>query len=137
MTTLIDTNIVIALLDSDDAFHDWAVAKLETRKAEGPVVISDIIYCEVSVAMNEQAEMDEAITRLGLDRLSCSDTALFRAGVAFKKYKDENKGPKLGVLPDFLIGSVAEEAGLPLLTTNPKDFTGYFPTLKIIRPEED
>jgi len=84
--------------------------------------------------MDGQAQMDEAVASLGLDRLPCSDAALFRAGIAFRKYKNENKGPKLGVLPDFLIGSVAEAAGLPLLTTNPKDFAGYFPDLEIIRP---
>jgi len=139
MTTLLDTNIVIFLLAEETPenklIREWAIGKFEERKAEGPVIISDIVYCEVSVAMESQAQMDEAVSRLGIDRIPCSDAALFRAGRAFKKYKEENKGPKTGVLPDYIIGAVAEAEGLPLLTTNPRDYTGYFPGLTIIKPE--
>ena len=134
MTSLLDTNVVIALLDPDDRFHKWAVENLNVGKAQGPAVISDVVYCEASIAMENQGEMDEAIARLGLDRIQCSDAALFQAGRAFKKYKQEHKGPKTGVLPDFMIGSVAESEGLPLLTTNPRDFSGYFPNLAIVSP---
>ncbi|WP_323042029.1 type II toxin-antitoxin system VapC family toxin [Gemmobacter sp.] len=79
--------------------------------------------------------MDEAITRLGFDRVGPSDKALFIAGKVFDKYRKVNKGTKTGVLPDFVIGAVAEAMGLPLLTTNPKDFVGYFPAVTIIRPD--
>ncbi|UWS08265.1 type II toxin-antitoxin system VapC family toxin [Phaeobacter inhibens] len=125
MTAFLDTNIVIALLSPEDHFHAWAVQSVTSHKADGPVIVSDIVYCEASVAMNSREEMDEAIARLGLERTGCSDEALFRAGKAFKKYRDENKGQKLGVLPDFIIGAIADTEGIPLLTTNAKDFTGY------------
>ncbi len=134
MTTLIDTNIIIAVLDPDEPLHHWAVENLERVKNDGPAIISDIVYCEASVAMISQEQMDEAVLRLGLDRITCSDAALFRAGKAFKKYRGENKGPKLGVLPDFIIGSLAETENLTLLTANPKDYVGYFEKIKIINP---
>lgn len=134
MTTLIDTNIVIALLDDQDGYHEWAVEKAVELKQQGPLIVSDIVYCESSVAMVRQEDMDEAIHRLGLDRITPSDNALFIAGKAFKRYRDVNKGPKTGVLPDFIIGATAEAMGLPLLTTNPKDFTGYFPNITLIQP---
>lgn len=134
MTAFLDTNIVIALLDPDHHFHDWAVENVNAQKADGPVIVSDIVYCEVSVAMDSKDEMDEAITSLGLERTDCSDEALFRAGKAFKRYRDENNGPKLGVLPDFIIGAIADAEGLPLLTTNAKDFTGYFPDVELVTP---
>jgi len=134
MTTLIDTNVVIALLDAENTHHAWVVEKTGELKQEGPLILSDMVYCESSVAMSRQEEMDEAIDRLGLDRVSASDNALFIAGKAFKRYRDVNKGPKTGVLPDFIIGATAEAMGLPLLTTNPKDFVGYFPGVALIRP---
>jgi len=136
MTTLIDTNIVIALLDDQNIHHQWTVNKTGELKQHGPLIVSDVVYCESSVAMARQEDMDEAIIRLGLDRITASDSALFIAGKAFKRYRDTNKGPKTGVLPDFIIGATAEAMGLPLLTINPKDFAGYFPGVTLIKPAE-
>ena len=59
------------------------------------MIVPDIVYCEVSVGMKDQSELDEAITILGLERIQCSDGALFRAGRAFKRYREINRGPKL------------------------------------------
>lgn len=137
MTAFLDTNVVIALLDPDDMFHEWAVESVEARKLDGPMIVSDIVYCEVSVAMNNREEMDEAITSLGLDRIRGSDDAMFRAGKAFKQYKEQNKGPKLGVLPDFIVGAIAETEQLPLLTTNAKDFVAYFTGVEIVVPPNE
>ena len=134
MTTLLDTNMFIAMLDDGHFFHRWAVEKFEERKTEGPLLISDIVYCEASVGMESQEAMDEAIYRLGIDRIGCSNRSLFRAGRAFKRYKEVNQGPKTGVLPDYTIGAIAEVEGIPLLTTNPADYTGYFPEVEIIKP---
>jgi predicted nucleic acid-binding protein len=103
------------------------------HKANGPVIISDIVYCEFSIGMATQAHVDAAISNFGLERLRGNDAALFRAGVAYKLYKTRN-GPKTNVLPDFLIGAIAEIAGAPLVTINQKDFVGYFPTVQIISP---
>jgi predicted nucleic acid-binding protein len=134
MTTFLDTNVVIALLNEKDPYHNWSVEELNKRKGDGPAIVSDIVYCEISIAMKDIAELDEAIVRLGLERLRCNDAALFRAGRAFKHYREINKGPKLGLLPDFLIGAVAEVSGAPLMTTNSKDFVGYFPKMGVISP---
>jgi predicted nucleic acid-binding protein len=116
MTTFLDTCIVIALLNDSDRLHGWSVAEVMKCKTNGPAVICDIVYCEASVAMKTRAELDEAIAEWGLERIRSPDDALFRAGLAFKKYRDENKGTKLRVLPDFLIGATAEVKGAPLMT---------------------
>ncbi|WP_404421790.1 type II toxin-antitoxin system VapC family toxin [Thalassospira australica] len=134
MTTLLDTNILIAMLDDNNYFHRWALEKFDELKTEGPMLISDIVYCEASVGMESQEAMDTAIYRLGIDRIPSSNKSLFRAGRAFKRYKQENHGPKLGVLPDYTIGAIAETEGIPLLTTNPSDYVGYFPEIEIIKP---
>lgn len=134
MTTFIDTNVLIYLLDPESPRHQWSVDELQKAKAKGPVVIPDIAYCELSIGMDSKEATDEAIQSLALDRLPCPDESFFRAGRAFKKYKDENDGPKTNVLPDFLIGAQAETARAPLLTGNEKDFIGYFSNLDLICP---
>lgn len=137
MTTLVDTNVLIRALNPDDQMHDWCVDKLNECKLEGPVAISDIVYCELSVGMPSKQATDEAIAALAIERLPTSDDALFTGGRAFKRYKDEHQGPKLNVLPDFLIGAQASDTGAPLLTCNRKDFVGYFPDVDVIAPELD
>jgi predicted nucleic acid-binding protein len=133
MTTFVDTNVLIAVLRPSEPHHAWSVEQLEKCKANGPAVIADIVYCEFSIGMATKDDVDAAVSELGLERLSESDEVLFRAGVAYKKYK-ESGGSKSNVLPDFLIGALAEINGSPLITANKKDFVGYFPGVKIICP---
>lgn len=134
MTTFFDTSVLIKILDHNAELHEWCVAQLEARKAIGPAIISDIVYCEWSIGMETQDHVNEAVATLALQRLRGSNTALFRAGRAFKKYREDNAGPKLGVMPDFIIGAIAETEGAPLVTTNPRDFVRYFPNLVLIQP---
>lgn len=134
MTTFLDTSIVISLLDDADPNHQWSVAQLVERKVEGPAIVSDVVFSEVSVAMRDVSAVNAALSSLGLERISSRDEALFRAGRAYHKYKKENKGPKMGVLPDFFIGAIADVEKGPLMTDNRRDFPGYFPELKLITP---
>jgi predicted nucleic acid-binding protein len=133
MTTFLDTNVLIYLLDPGAEFHTWSVQELQSCKASGPAVISDIVYCEFSFGMATQNDVDAVVSQFGLERLRADDAALFRAGQAFAQYKSRC-GNKTNVLPDFLIGALAEVAGAPLVTANHKDFVGYFPNLKVISP---
>ncbi len=134
MTTFIDTNVLISLVNDKEIFHKWSVEQLQNCKAKGPVIVSDIVYCEFSTGMSSKDDVDTIITGFDLERFRAPDAALFRAAKAFKDYKETNKGPKTGVLPDFLIGATAVTMQASLLTANSKDFIGYFPDLKIIAP---
>lgn len=136
MTAIIDTNVIIAALDPAHEFHDWSVNALEEQQAEGAAVIPDIVYCEVSMGMRSKAELDEAVEKLALERLATSDEALIRAGLVYLAYRANNKGQfKGGVLPDFLIGAMAEVEEATLVTANSKDYVGYFPALTIVTPQ--
>lgn len=134
MTTLVDTNILIALLSPKEPHHQWSNDQLLERKTVGPAMICDIVYCEFSVGMPDQTAVDAAVAALALDRIGrSSDAALFRAGQAYKRYRVQG-GLKGNVLPDFLIGAVAEITGVPLLTANARDYAGYFPKVQLICP---
>ncbi|MGO9742878.1 MAG: type II toxin-antitoxin system VapC family toxin [Roseiarcus sp.] len=134
MTTLLDTSVVIALINDTEPLHQWSVEELVRCKQSGPIVICDIVYCEISVAMSSVQEVDAVVKALALERLGSSDEVLFRAGKAFLKYRRDNKGPQSRILPDFLIGATAEVNGVSLVTNNRSDFVHYFPTLHVISP---
>lgn len=133
MTTFIDTNILIAILKKSEAIHDWAVTELEARKKEGPAIISDVVYSEVSVSMADVSKVNAFIAELGLERYSTSDSALFRAGRAYQQYR-KNNGEKTGTLPDFFIGAIAEVEDAPIMTNDVARYQTYFPTVSLICP---
>lgn len=136
MTTLLDTNIVIALGKPSDAFHPWAVEQLETAKRESPpAVICDTSFAEASVSYGSAEELAVLLAEWGIDRLPTSDEALYLAGQAYKAYRTRG-GKRDGALPDFIIGAVAQVEGVPLVTANPKDFTRFF-TLTLIEPSQE
>jgi predicted nucleic acid-binding protein len=134
MTTFVDTNVVIYLLDPDSRFHDWSLEEVAKAKEKGPIILPDIAYCELSVGMESKEATDTALAELAFERLACSDASLFRAGQAFLEYRDKNKGTKNNVLPDFLIGAQAETIGAPLLTADRGHFLKYFSKINLITP---
>lgn len=133
MTTFIDTSVLIPLFATGSEHHNWCREQVERAAAIGPVIVSDIVYAEVSVGMKDQAETDIAISSFHLSRSGYSNEVLFRAGRAFLAYK-ANKGPKDSLLPDFLIGALAEIESEPLLTRDPDKVSTYFPTVQLIKP---
>jgi predicted nucleic acid-binding protein len=133
MTTFVDTNVLIYLLDSGSTLHDWSVTEFQRSKERGPVIVSDIVYAEFSIGMADKDATDRAIAELACERLRITDQALFNAGRAFKLYKLSG-GKKDKMLPDFLIAAQAENESAPLLTANVEGFLQHFSKLQVISP---
>lgn len=131
MTTYIDTSVIIPLLDDQAEHHEWCRTKVEV--VERPILVSDIVYTEVSVGMRTKEELDEALERFDFVRTNYSDTALFRAGKAFLAHK--RNGGRNHLLPDFLIGALADVEGEPLLTRDAGKVKTYFPDVVLITPD--
>ena len=134
MTAFFDTSVLLSILNDKELYHAWSVSQLQACQAQGPIVISDIVYTEFSVGMNTQVDIDATIAQLALDRFPRNDAALFRAGKAFKEYRNKNKGPKKRIIADFIVGACAEVSDAALVTINADDFITYFPKLQIIEP---
>jgi len=134
MATFIDTNVLVDLFSNDPDRSIPCADKLTEAKARGRVLISDLVFSEFSVAMNSLEEAEQVVKSLDLTRVRCSAAGLFRAGKAFKVYKETNSGPKLNVLPDFVIGAHAVTEAAPLITSDTNRMQTYFPDLEIIKP---
>lgn len=133
MTTFIDSSVLIDLLDDQSANYAWSSAEFAKAKAAGPVVVSDVVYSEFSVAFPSEGDATAVITQLALVRCGYPNEALFRAGKAYAQYR-KNKGQKLNVLPDFFVGALADIDGAPVLTRDPGKVKSYFPAVPIISP---
>lgn len=132
--TLVDTNILLDVVSDDPNWADWSIARLEAASLNGPLLINDVIYAELSVRYDRIESLDAFVDAAGLEIVSIPRAALFLAGKVFTQYR-KSGGSRAGVLPDFFIGAHAAVSDIPLLTRDVGRYRTYFPTLKLIMPE--
>jgi hypothetical protein len=131
--TLVDSNVVIDILSADPSWSTWSLEQLLRRSTEGPLVINEVIYSEISMRFDTQPELDAIIARMKVDLERTPKAALFLAGKAFMRYRAAG-GTRTGVLPDFFIGAHAEVAKLAILTRDTRRYAAYFPDVHLISP---
>ncbi len=131
---LVDTNVILDVVNNDPQWADWSQARLDAASLNSTLVINPVIYAELSIAYARIEELESVIERAGFRLDPIPREALFLAGRVFVQYR-KRQGSKTGVLPDFFIGAHAAVAGIPLLTRDIGRYATYFPSLKLISPE--
>ena len=130
---LVDTNVLIDVLEDDPVWADWSIQQLRAQSQAHDLVINPIIYAELSQTFSTFEALDEVISELRLLVQKIPRPALFLAGKAFVRYRKAGGG-KNNVLADFFIGAHAAVNGLPLLTRDAKRYRNYFPSVKLVVP---
>ncbi|MDP2693904.1 MAG: type II toxin-antitoxin system VapC family toxin [Gallionella sp.] len=130
---LVDTNVLIDVLEDDPEWADWSIAQLRAQSKVHPLTINPIIYAELSLTFSKVEALDKTIGNLGLTVLELPRPALFLAGKAFAQYRRQG-GKANNVLADFFIGAHAAVLGCPLLTRDARRYQSYFPSIKLITP---
>ena len=128
---LVDTNVLLDVVQDDPDWGDWAQRQLEAASLRGPLAINAVIYAELSMAYERIEDLDRVVQQTGLHELTIPREALFLAGKAFLQYR-RRRGGKTGVLPDFFIGAHAAVTGTPILTRDVRRYRTYFPTVEIL-----
>jgi predicted nucleic acid-binding protein len=134
MATLVDSNILIDVLERDLLWSERSASTLEAVGASGPVVINPVIYAEISVRYEDTDELDLDLPQDIFQREQLPWTAAFLAGKAFASYRRRG-GKRRSPLPDFFIGAHAAVTGMRLLTRDDARYRTYFPTVEVITPE--
>jgi predicted nucleic acid-binding protein len=134
VTCLVDSNIIIDIIDHDPAWAPWSESKVDRLAANGPLIINPIVYAEVSIYFDDEDAVERALNFTGLRREPLPWQAAFLAGGAFLNYRRRG-GNRRSPLPDFYIGSHAAALGYTLLTRDPARYRDYFPGLQIIAPD--
>ena len=132
---LVDTNVLVDVLENDPDWADWSVAQLRAQAQIHRLVINPVIYAELSLTFSTVEALDDALAGLQIPVIDIPRPALFLAGKAFVRYRRRG-GTKTNVLADFFIGAHAAVAGLPVLTRDVRRVAGYSPTIPIISPTE-
>ncbi|OHV80861.1 type II toxin-antitoxin system VapC family toxin [Ensifer sp. LCM 4579] len=132
--TFIDTNVLLDVVTDDDNWADWSIAQLEAASLNGPLLINDLVYAELSVRYDRVEDLEVFLEEAGLEMTPIPRAALFLAAKVFTQYRRAG-GSRTGVLPDFFIGAHAAVSQLPLLTRDIGRYRTYFPSLSLITPQ--
>ncbi|MGE3467331.1 MAG: type II toxin-antitoxin system VapC family toxin [Pyrinomonadaceae bacterium] len=130
---LIDSNILLDLLDEDSEWYEWS-AEAVVRATDGSTVaINPIIFAETSIRFASPEEFEEVFPANIFKREPLPFSAAFLAGKAHLAYRQKG-GSRGATLPDFFIGAHAAVSGHRILTRDPRRFKRYFPTVELIAP---
>lgn len=131
MTLLVDTNVLVDVLENDPAWADWSITQLRAQSQVHELLINPVIYAELSLTFDSPEALDDTLAGMALVLAEIPRPALFLAGKAFVRYRREG-GARHSVLADFFIGAHAAVQGWPLLTRDARRYRSYFPTIELI-----
>ena len=131
---LVDTNVLVDVLEDDPEWADWSIGQLRAQSQIHRLAINPIIYFELSLTFSTVEALDRAVDDLSLAVIEIPRSALFLAGKAFVRYRRQG-GTKQNVLADFFIGAQAAVSRYPILTRDTRRYSSYFTDLKLIAPD--
>lgn len=131
---LVDTNVLVDVLEDDPDWADWSTGQLRAQSKLHRLAINPIIYAALSLSFSTVEALDQTLDDLDLVMVEMPRPALFLAGKAFVRYRRQG-GTKSNVLGDFFIGAHAAVSAYPVLTRDPRRYTTYFPSVVLIAPQ--
>ncbi len=132
---LIDSCVLIDVLDGDPVWERWSAARLAEAGRTG-CVIDPVVLAELHGRVRLAGAIDAALRVYRIEVLSLEGSVSERAGAAFRLHR-KRRGVFPAILADFLIGAHAVVLGAQLLTRDRARFASYFPELNIIAPEDE
>jgi predicted nucleic acid-binding protein len=130
---LVDTNVLLDVLENDGEWADWSQGKLDAAGATETLAINAVIYSELSIAFDRIEELEAVIAEGALTVEPIPHEALFLAGKVFLSYR-RRRGAKHSVLTDIYIGAHAAVMQWPILTRDVSRYRNYFPSVSLITP---
>lgn len=130
---IVDTNVLVDVLQDDAQWGDWSVGQLRAQAKIHELVINPIIYAELSLMFEQIEVLDDTLGRMELQFHELPRPALFLASKAFLRYRREG-GAKQNVLADFFIGAHAAVQRCAILTRDVRRYRSYFPTVDLVTP---
>jgi predicted nucleic acid-binding protein len=158
MILAVDTNVLLDILIPNTQHLEWALNCLTHMGSEDNLVISEIVFAELSSQFLSFADLERFLDRTGIRVASSDPQVLFQAGAAWKKYaarrKDQIVCPTCGgnqqvvctscggtirlrqhIVSDFLIGAHAAIRADGLVTRDRGFYRRYFEGLNLITPQ--
>ncbi len=130
---LVDTNVLIDVLNNEPRWADWSIHQLRVQSKIHVLTINPIIYSELSCAFSKIEDLDDVVQVMGLKYAQLPRPALFLAAKAFQVYRKKG-GTKNNILGDFFVGAHASVSRLPDLTRDIQRSKTYFASVHLVSP---
>ncbi|HYL84531.1 MAG TPA: PIN domain-containing protein [Candidatus Angelobacter sp.] len=140
MTTAIDSNVIVALWNQDEAQNLAAKKALGESQTQGRMVICGAVYAELMAAPGRTEQfIDRFCEEAGIAvEWEIGERVWRAAGAAFQGYAGRRRKQKgveaRRILADFLIGAHALVNAYKLLTLDARIYQASFPKLRIVTP---
>jgi predicted nucleic acid-binding protein len=131
--TAVDSNVLIDVLGADPTFGPRSRAALSRSRADGALVVCEIVWSEVIAAFPDPAATESALARLSVDYSETGSAAATAAGRAWRAYRQAG-GPRERLVPDFLVAAHAVHHADRLLTRDRGFQRKAFADLDILDP---
>ena len=136
MIWVVDTCVIIDLVERDGKFSAASAAALESR-LDDSFVIAPITYVELAPVFDGDIERQNAFLKkawIDFD-FAGNDAAVLAAHRAWYEHISRKRAGQVAKRPiaDIMIGSYAMQKG-GLITRNEADFRSLFPNLTICNP---
>jgi hypothetical protein len=138
MTTAVDSNVLIALWDTDPSLNIAVQESLDAAQQRGALVISGAVYAELLALPGRTEKILDSFLEATSIRVEwgAGEQIWRAAGRAFQGYVVRRRSSKADVprriLADFLIGAHASVNHHRLLTLDQRLYKAAFPKLEII-----
>jgi predicted nucleic acid-binding protein len=134
MPTLIDTNVLLDIVEMREGWFDWAMRSLKVARREGDVIINPVVYSEASLPCLEEQKFLEALDYAGFSKEDLPFASGFDAAKAHMRHRAMG-GTQQMTLPDFFIGAHALLRKYKILTRDDARYRTYFPTVELMTPD--
>jgi len=134
-SVLVDTNVLIDVLQGDPPHATWSRDQLRPLIQSGQATINPLIFAELAALYGSPDAPARAVPETIYRREALPWAAGYAAGQAFRAYRSRG-GVRRSPLPEFYIGAHAQVAGMQLLTRDTTRYRTYFPEVNLITPDE-
>jgi predicted nucleic acid-binding protein len=133
MITAIDTNVLLDILVPNPHFYSRSVQALESCAQAGSLTICDLVYSELCVQFQRQAECELFMKETDIRVEHLSHQASFLASRMWREYLAAGE-KKTRIISDFLVGAHAQLQASRLLTRDRGFYAQVFRSLVLVDP---
>jgi predicted nucleic acid-binding protein len=133
MRTAIDSSVLWSIFSGESDAQAW-VDLLVAARREGSLLICEVVFAEIAPFFPGYSDLNSRFELLGIEYDAINPKSAFAAGEIFKQYRQEG-GPRIHLIPDFLVGAHAQHQAGCLAAHDRGYLRRYFPKLRIITPE--
>ena len=130
----LDTNILMDVLEEAETPEGlWSRGAVASVSAHEALVSNLIVVAELSGQMIDPQRLGPTLAAAEVALPDLDMMVAHRAGAAFVEYRRRG-GPRMTILPDFLIAAHATVLGATLMTRD-RRLASYFPELTLLTPD--